>query len=112
MRALVLASMTALLLSGLPPTPPEPAAAQSRERVAAPEDPDRLCAPFIEGFAENRDYFVGGAAGRGRGVRNAPLSSSPPPPPPPSPPPPPPPPLLMPSNRSAKFHRPEEVCRK
>lgn len=89
MRALVLASVTALLLSGLPPTPPQPAAAQSRERVAAPEDPDRVCAPFIEGFADAGDYRVGSGAARGRGIRTAPLTASPPPPPPPSPPPPP-----------------------
>ena len=82
MRTLVLASVSALLLSGLPPTPAPPVAAQSGERVAVGEDPDRICAPFIEGFDEGRDMFVtGGANGRGRSVRTAPLTASPPPPP-------------------------------
>ena len=81
MRTFVLASVTALLLSGLPPTPPEPVAAQSRERVAPAEDADRICAPFIERFGEDRDDGVG--YGRGRRVRTAPLTASPPPPPPP-----------------------------
>ena len=48
MRAMVLASMSALLLSGLPPAPIEPLPAQSR-RAAPAEDPDEICRPFMEG---------------------------------------------------------------
>src|SRR5215207_1460235 len=88
MRALVLASMWALVLSGLPPAPPPAAAAaaaQSSER-AAPGDPDRICAPFLEGFRADYGDARGGY-GRSRigTVRNQPMTA--PPPPPPSPPP-------------------------
>ena len=81
MRALILASASALLLSGLPPSLPAPVTAQPSERSVAAEDPDRICAPFIDGFREDREDT---SYGRGRrSVRNAPLTSAPPPPPPP-----------------------------
>jgi Ca-activated chloride channel family protein len=82
MRALVMASMTALVLSGLPPTPPPAAAAaaQPSER-AAPADPDRICAPFLEGF--RADYDDARNYGRSRigSVRTQPMTAPPPPPP-------------------------------
>src|SRR5687768_8325445 len=81
MRALIMASMTALVLSGLPPAPPPPAAAQPSERAAPAPDPDRICAPFLDGF--RADY--GDARGYGR--RSTGRLAPPPPPPPPSPPP-------------------------
>ena len=89
MRGLIMASMAALVLSGLPPAPVAPVTAQASERAAA-EDADAICAPFIEGFRANYD---GAGYGRGRSgaVNFAPsVSSSPPPPPPPPPPSPPP----------------------
>jgi Ca-activated chloride channel homolog len=91
MRALILASMSALVLSGLPPAPLPPAAAaagQPSERAASLGDPDRICAPFLENFRGDYDDARGGY-GRSRigSVRNQPMAT--PPPPPPSPPPPP-----------------------
>src|SRR5262245_66482477 len=87
MRALILASMATLVLSGLPPAPIEslpaqPAAARVRE------DPDSICRPFIRGFSEaDSDYRAG--RGRGRIGAQAGYGAPPPPPPPPAPPPPP-----------------------
>ena len=100
MRALGFVPLTALILTGLPPAPIEPVAAQSGARTVRPvpgEDPDARCRPFLEGF--RNDYADSAGYGRGRiavtGRRvpqpNSPTTSAPPPPPPPSPPPPPPP---------------------
>src|SRR4051812_7180374 len=96
MRALGLLSMTALILTGLPPAPLAPAAAivQPGARSAAQEDPEARCAPFLQG-AGYGDYA---AAGRGRSgfAVNSPVYAPPPPPPPPPPPSPPPPPMAQP----------------
>ena len=95
MRAMVLASMSALLLSGLPPAPIDPLPAQNR-RASVAEDPDEICRPFMEGHAGYEDaagYGRRGAIGRvqsGPLVRQAPqpqTNYAPPPPPPPPPPP-------------------------
>jgi Ca-activated chloride channel family protein len=91
MRVLGLLSMTALILTGLPPAPiaPLPAAVQRDGRIVRGEDPDARCAPFMQGFARNEDS-VGYGRGRAGGVRVAPpsppyatntLPSAPPPPP-------------------------------
>ena len=93
MRALILASMTAVLLSGLPPTPVPPVAAQrSSARPVGGEDPDRICAPFLRGFQEEDADARAYGRGRNYSVRTAPTIGAAPPPPPLSPPPPPPPP--------------------
>jgi len=95
MRALGLLSLTALILTGLPPAPIAPAAASAQrgERSIPGEDPDARCAPFLRGFADND----GVGYGRGRNQFQAPAlraqPSQPMPsyaPPPPSAPPPPP----------------------
>jgi Ca-activated chloride channel family protein len=108
MRALVLASMTALVLSGLPPSPLPPAAAQTGSRMARGEDPDRLCAPFLEQARDEEGDRPG--YGRGRVARTAPsigtpplvapYAPPPPPPPPPPPAPPPPPPIATTAEQS------------
>src|SRR6185295_18067469 len=87
MRALGMLSLTALILTGLPPAPVAPlaAAAQRGERSVRGEDPDARCAPFFAEFGNN-DYS---GYGRGRVGRPSPVYAPPPPPPPPSPPPPP-----------------------
>jgi Ca-activated chloride channel family protein len=77
MRTLILASMTALVLSGLPPAPLAPLPAQPSARISGAEDPAAVCAPFIQGFREDRDGNV---------RRGQVQYSAPPPPPPPSPP--------------------------
>jgi Ca-activated chloride channel family protein len=96
-------SMTALILTGLPPTPGASASvsasAQGRGgRIARPprqDDPDARCAPFLQGGGEYGGYRggYGGTRGRSSGVvagRTAPQSqpqvayAPPPPPPPPS----------------------------
>ena len=89
MRAFALASMTALLLSGLPPAPLDPLPAQSA-RGERQSDPESICAPYLDGFRaqmDDRGFSRGGV------VRSRPAPSvgyaPPPPPPPPSPPPPP-----------------------
>jgi Ca-activated chloride channel family protein len=86
MRAFGMLSVTALILTGLPPAPtaPAPAALQSRERSVGGEDPDARCAPFLEGFREGgRGYGYGRVGARPQGMVNGAA-----PPPPPSPPPP------------------------
>ncbi|HYJ53820.1 MAG TPA: VWA domain-containing protein [Allosphingosinicella sp.] len=99
MRTLGMISLTALILTGLPPAPiaPAPAALQRGERSVRGEDPDARCAPFLRGFSDDRDgYAYGRGRGRAQGVVNSPppmpgyAPPPPPPPPPPSPPPPPP----------------------
>lgn len=86
MRALALASMTALLLSGLPPAPLPPVQAQSGARMTRAADPDGICAPYIRDFrADDMDR-----AGYGRrprvGTQSAPTFAPPPSPLPPPPP--------------------------
>ncbi|MGE0180298.1 MAG: von Willebrand factor type A domain-containing protein [Sphingomonas sp.] len=88
MRALALASITAVILSGLPPTPLPGAAAQPAERRApARPGPDEICAPYLGGFRDEDDRV---GYGRGQRVmrREAPTGFAPPPPPPPPSPPP------------------------
>ncbi|HEV2865724.1 MAG TPA: VWA domain-containing protein [Allosphingosinicella sp.] len=75
MRGLIAASVAALVLSGLPPALPAELPAQPVSR-AAPEDPDTVCRPFIEGFRS--DY--GDIATTGLRI---PQGAAPPPPPPP-----------------------------
>jgi Ca-activated chloride channel family protein len=99
MRTIGMLSLSALILSGLPPAPltPAPAALQRGERVIRGEDPDARCAPFLQGHYDDQAGY-GRSAARGRTGGIAPqmpspsLSTPPPPPPPPAPPPPPPPP--------------------
>ncbi len=90
MRALIMASMTALLLSGLPPAPLPTAAAQPSQRGVSGDDPDRICAPYIENFRAGYDDRSSYGRGRTGSIRTAPLTATPtaPPPPPSSPPPP------------------------
>jgi Ca-activated chloride channel family protein len=82
MRALILASMSALLLSGLPPAALPPAAAQR----AAAADPDSICARYIENFEGSR---IGYGRGRAGALRTQGFVAGSPPPPPSAPPPPP-----------------------
>jgi Ca-activated chloride channel homolog len=98
MRIVGLLSMTALILTGLPPTPGVSAAvlaaAQAREgRIARPprqEDPDARCAPFLQGGSEYAGY--GGRRGGTTVLTNGrrytgsppPIAYAPSPPPPPS----------------------------
>ena len=91
MRALILASMTALVLSGLPPTPVTPLPAQPAARRIVADDPDAICAPFIQGFGSRHEDMIN-ALPAARAQRPGPSASAaaPPPPPPPAPPPPPP----------------------
>ena len=88
MRALALASMTALLLSGLPPAPLPPAQAQYGARMTRADDPDQICAPFIRDFrADDMDRAGSGRGRRIGGAQSAPsYAPLPPPPAPPSPP--------------------------
>ena len=76
MRAIILVSMSALVLSGIPPAPLAPLTAQPAERAANPDDPDEICAPYIEGF---RDAYAGGYA---RGLQSRTVAPPPSPPPP------------------------------
>jgi Ca-activated chloride channel family protein len=85
MRPFALLPMAALVLAApmSMPAPAQPARAQPR---AAAEDPDAVCAPFIEQFSSDRDDRAG--YGRGRSVPYAVTPSpvyAPPPPPAPSP---------------------------
>jgi Ca-activated chloride channel family protein len=113
MRAIGLASMTALILTGIPPVAIDPAAAvQRRARVVAPnDDPDARCAPFLQSFRDGDSgrsgYGRGRVAGSSAGSY-ATTPQSPGPPPPPSPPPPPPPPPSPPpiAGQSSAFHSP------
>ncbi|MGQ0661858.1 vWA domain-containing protein [Sphingosinicella sp.] len=89
MRTLVLASVAALVLSGLPPAPLPPAQAQQSRVVRGGPDADEICAPYLQSFRGDDYDSVG--YGRGRVQRRPNLGSTgvAPPPPPPSPPPPP-----------------------
>jgi Ca-activated chloride channel family protein len=87
MRIVGLLSMTALILTGLPPAPVAAvsASAQSREgriaRPPRPDDPDARCAPFLQGSGDYGSYRQrGGYGGNRMGViGNSPPSSPPPP---------------------------------
>ncbi|HEX8639790.1 MAG TPA: VWA domain-containing protein [Allosphingosinicella sp.] len=63
MRGLIVASMAALLLSGMPPAPLSPVGAEPAARRV--EDPDQVCAPFIQDFRAD----FGDRVGTGRSVR-------------------------------------------
>jgi len=85
MRIVGLLSMTALILTGLPPTPVAAvsASAQSREgriaRPPRPDDPDARCAPFLQGGSDYESYRAQGYGGTRMGiVGNSPPSSPPP----------------------------------
>ena len=62
MRIVGLLSMTALILTGLPPAPIAPASAAAQPRGARiarpprPDDPDARCAPFLQGGGDYDDY--------------------------------------------------------
>lgn len=92
MRALILASISALVLSGLPPAPLDPLPAQARRgemarRAPPATDADQICAPFIRDF-ESGDYRqrLGGVGyGRAMNRQQAQPSYAPPAPPPPPP---------------------------
>src|SRR5262245_39171031 len=85
MRFVGMLSMTALILTGLPPVPiaTAPADAQGAartRRIAPPDnDPDARCAPFLQGGGEYDDY----RAGYGRRGSGAIAYAPPAPPPPP-----------------------------
>ncbi len=86
MRAFVLATMSALLISGLPPAPIEPLPAQPLDRRGdrGGENPDTICAPFLNGSF--RDEYEGRQLTRSTrygGARPQPNRAPPPPPPPP-----------------------------
>ena len=92
MRALILASMATLVLSGLPPAPLAPLPAQPAQPAArASEDPDSICAPFIQGLGYRDEEYGGYGRNQRAGGTSARLQNAPPPPPPPPSPPPPPP---------------------
>ncbi len=90
MRFVGMLSMTALILTGLPPAPlgSTPADAQSAARtrryVQPDNDPDARCAPFLRGGGEDDDYR--GGYGRGTTVNRQSGVVGYAPPPPPSPP--------------------------
>lgn len=88
MRIFGMLSMTALILTGLPPAPIAPADAtiQRGERGGSVrgEDPDARCAPFLQGGGDYDRMAYSSA--RGRGVAR-PMYAPPPSPPPPAPPP-------------------------
>jgi Ca-activated chloride channel family protein len=86
MRTLGTLSLAALILAGLPPAPisPAPAASQRGDRIGRGDDPDARCAPFLQGFGDER---FGYGAGRGR-ARPQGMVGGVAPPPPPAPPPP------------------------
>ncbi|WP_395612406.1 von Willebrand factor type A domain-containing protein [Allosphingosinicella sp.] len=94
MRIVGMLTMTALILTGLPPAPigPAPAEAQSRRMgYAQPrgDDPDARCAPFLQAGGEYDDNAGYGRGRMGNAV-NRPSTrygyNAPPAPPPPSPP--------------------------
>ena len=93
MRFVGMLSMTALILTGLPPAPigTAPADAQgasrTRRMASAGGDPDARCAPFLQASGEFDDAR-GYGRGRMGGVVNRPVTGYAPPPPPASPPPP------------------------
>jgi len=93
MRALGFVPLAALILTGLPPAPidPAPAALQRAARTIPGEDPDARCAPFLRDYGRNEYSSRYGANRmfRRQGAVNA-LPSGPPPPSPPPPPPSPP----------------------
>jgi Ca-activated chloride channel family protein len=92
MRTIGMLAVTALILTGLPPTPLQPAgaAAQRGTRYGGTprgEDPDARCAPFLR---DGGDYADRAGYGRSRGnVQGFVSTPQYAPPPPPSPPPPP-----------------------
>ncbi|HTU09398.1 MAG TPA: VWA domain-containing protein [Allosphingosinicella sp.] len=91
MRFVGMLSMTALILTGLPPAPigPAPADAQSgsrARRIPPPDsDPDARCAPFLRADGEyamdRAGYGRGRVQNRVGGFVNAPPAPPPPPPP-------------------------------
>jgi Ca-activated chloride channel family protein len=94
MRALGMLSLTALILTGLPPAPiaPVAASAQRGERSIPGENPDARCAPFLRGFADNDGVGYGRGrnrpqSGAYRAAPSQPMPSYAPPAPPPPPPP-------------------------
>ena len=87
MRALALVSATAVILSGLPPAPIQSVVAQSHVRELADNDPDQICAPFLQNDVE--EYAPRGRLGELRSGQGVTADMMPTAPPPPSPPPPP-----------------------
>jgi Ca-activated chloride channel homolog len=95
MRFVGMISMTAMILTGLPPAPlgTAPADAQRAEsqRPLPPrdDDPDARCAPFLQGGSDSELDRAGYGRSRGRGfvgnrigtVQSAPIAPPPPPPP-------------------------------
>jgi Ca-activated chloride channel family protein len=91
MRFVGMLSMTALILTGLPPAPlgPAPAEAQSAARTRRPPppsggDPDARCAPFLQAGGDYDDS-VGYGRGRSTGRVGGVVGYAPPPPPSPPP---------------------------
>ena len=97
MRIVGLLSMTALILTGLPPVPvgPAPADAQGAARMRRmppprDDDPDARCAPFLQAGGDYDHFSTGYGRGRGNSrlgaVGGQSYASAPPPPAPPPPP--------------------------
>ncbi len=83
MRIVGLLSMSALILTGLPPTPVAAVSAsvQTREgriaRPPRPDDPDARCAPFLQGGSDYGSYRARGYGNRIGVIGNSPPSSPP-----------------------------------
>jgi Ca-activated chloride channel family protein len=85
MRVLALATISALLLSGIPPAPIDPLPAQSSARRPAPPiDADTICAPYLDNFESGMRYRSPAAGTARSGRTSAPPMPYAPPPPPPS----------------------------
>lgn len=80
MRPIILTTISALMLTGSIPAPlMAPALAQERVEATTGGDPDRICAPYLEGGLEEMSY---GRARTGRIVGTAPVAPMPTAPPP------------------------------
>ena len=88
MRLLAWVPAAAVILTGFPPVPIAPLAAQSSERELAANDPDQICAPFLRGDYDE-EYSAHTRQGNLRGGMVVTGTTAAPPPSPPTAPPPP-----------------------